>query len=71
MRNVSPACLRYRATVVRWKVKRVVICIVVYGEEQGHTALLSAPPSTNHPCAVARCFLTVSRPKPSSRPMSM
>lgn len=32
---------------------------------------ISTPPPISQACAAARCLLTVSRPKPSSRPISM
>ena len=35
------------------------------------TLSVSTPPAISQACAAARCFFTVSRPKPSSRPISM
>ena len=35
------------------------------------TLSVSTPPAISQACAAARCLLTVSRPKPSSSPISM
>ena len=41
------------------------------GSERARRSTSSAPPAISQASAATRCLLTVSRPKPSSRPISM
>ena len=54
--------------MVRWKAKHVAICSVVYGEEQGYTALLSAPPIHQSPLRRRQMLLDRIPPKAELQP---